>query len=539
MFGFKSPADKALRAGFGASATQSVVLGAIAGAVMAGPIAAFGQTQAPAPTPAPTPARYNPGPVEFDPVPLKVESMGLTMLLPTGATSQAASVGTLATVRIQPAPETGQKTGESTWVMDIQTIGELAPDPAAAGKAGAAVEPLSNTVMAERSIKEVLKTYGKLDAKGNVLESQARLLFREQNLKIKRGDAGQALSAERFYMSFPQGDARVVRGSTFCQVAPGRFATFNLFVKEQDFTKVRPIYEAMVASASLNDPAEAGIARAALVEAGKSVLAGLNEADYRAVIEARGERWDRLFKLPTSGDDALAVERGYRRTRAWIGRKGELDPSRDQAKWKKSEETEGYLISYEYRLLMDPENPPADGKWSMSDGTALYFVSLDGRDEMWVIRQTERGPNSRPGTSKETGARADANKMQVTIEGPNVSPTIIKPLFNAEGYISQVQTFLLPQLLVRAAAPADYGFYYYQSATQKVQLRTDSLRRPADRPALWELSVHLTEDSPPIRMILNDKGEILRSELSEGWTWEPTTKEKLVSLWQRKGLPMN
>lgn len=533
MFGFKSAADKILRTRLRVGTGHSAVFRAIAAALLAAPLAASGQT------PAPAPARYNPSPVEFDPVPLKVESMGLTMLLPVGATSQAASVGTLATVRIQPAPEQGQKAGESTWVVDIQTIGELPPDPAAAGKGGALTEPLSNTVMADRSIKEVLKTYGKLDAKGNVLESQARLLFREQNLKIKRGDAGQALSAERFYISFPQGDVRVVRGSTFCQVAPGRFATFNLFVKEQDFTKVRPIYEAMVASASLNDPAEAGIARAALVETGKAVLAGLNEADYRAVIEARGERWDRLFKLPSSGDDALAVERGYRRTRVWIGRKGELDPSRDRSKWKKSEEAEGYLISYEYRLLMDPENPPTDGKWSMSDGTAIYFVSLDGRDEMWVVRQTERGPNSRPGTSKETGARADANKMQVTIEGPNISPTIIKPLFSAEGYISQVQTFLLPQLLVRAAAPADYGFYYYQSATQKVQLRTDSLRRPADRPGVWELTVHLTEDSPPLRMLLNDKGEILRSELSDGWVWEPTTKEKLVSLWQRKGLPMN
>jgi hypothetical protein len=466
--------------------------------------------------------------------------MGLTMLIPVGATSQAANVGKLATVRIQPAPEPGQQEGEATWLVDIQTIGELEADAGDPNRPGAEkrADPLTNTVMADRSIKEILKTYGKVDREGNVLESEAKLLLREQNLRIKRGDAGQVLSAERFYISHPQSDTRVVRGSTFCQVAPGRFATFNLFVKEQDFIKARPIYEAMVASATLSDPAQAGLARAALVEAGKAVLAGLNEADYRAVIEARGERWDRLYKLPTSGDDALAIERGYRRTRAWVGRKGELNPDRDPAKWKKSEEAEGYLVSYEYRLLNDPEHTPTDGKWSMSDGTALYFVSMDGRDELWVIRQTERGPNSRPGTAKETGARLD-NSMQVTIEGPNVAPTTIKPLFSAEGYVSQVQTFLLPQLLARAGTPADYGFYYYQSATQKVQLRTDSLRRPPDRPGAWELGVKLTDDSPRISMLLNDAGDVLRSELSEGWVWEPTTKDKLVKLWQRKGLPMN
>lgn len=491
---------------------------------------AGGQPEKPK-TPAPSP-----GPVEFDSTPLKVESMGLTMLIPVGATSQAANVGAKATVRIQPAPEPGQKPGESTWMMDIQTIGEL-PDPAADPKA-AQNQPLDNAVMADRSIKEILKSFGKVDRQGNVIDSQAKLILREKNLKIKRGEAGQVLSAERFYVSFPQGDARIVRGTTICQIAPGRFATFSVFVKEQDFVKTRPVYEAMVGSATLSDPAAVGLARAALIEAGKQALANLNEADYRAIIEARGERWDRLYKIPPGGGDALAVERGYRRTRVWVGHKGELDPGRDPAKWKKAEEAEGYLVSYEYRLLTDPDHPPSDGKWNMSDGTAMYFVSLDGKDEMWVIRQTDRGPNARPGTNKETGARLD-NKMQITIEGPGTAPTAIKPLFNPEGYISQVQTFLLPQLLVRAGASANYGFYCYQSGTQKVQLRTDSLSQSLDRPGVWDMKVKLTEDSPEISMTLNDKGDVLRSELSGGWVWEPTTKEKLVSLWQRKGLPMN
>src|SRR5207253_2840209 len=96
----------------------------------------------------------------------------------------------------------------------------------------------------------------------------------------------------------------------------------------------RALYETMVASATLNDPANAGLARAALVEAGKQALAGLNENDYREIIEARGERWDRLYKIPPGGGDALAIERGYRRTRFWVGKKGELDPSRDRSKWK-------------------------------------------------------------------------------------------------------------------------------------------------------------------------------------------------------------
>jgi hypothetical protein len=481
--------------------------------------------------------------MEFATDPLHVESMGLTMLLPVGASSQSVSVGTVSTIRILAAPEEGQKPGESAWMMDIQTIGEI-PDQLV-GPGAAQVEPtqaLTNTVMADRTIKEIQKSYGKSDGSGNVVETKARLLFREQNLRIQRGESERTWSAERFYISFPAGsgaDERVVRGTTICQVNPGRFITFSLFVREDEFIRVRPLYEAMVASATLSDPAEKSLARSALIQAGKQVLAGLSEADYRSVIAARGERWDRLYKPAPGGDDSMAIERGYRRTRVWLGQKGELDPSRDRAKWKKSEEAEGYLVSVEYRLLASPESPPPDGAWSMSDAAAIYFMTPDNSDEMWVVRQTDRGPAARPGTRKETGARADGNKMGVTIEGPGMAPIVIKPMFNADGYISQVQTFLLPQLLVRAGAAADYGFYCYQSSSQKVQLRTDSLRRPSDLSGHWELEFRLTEDSPALKMLLNSEGELIRSDLTDGWVWEPTTKERLVSLWQRKGLPMN
>ena len=70
-------------------------------------------------------------------------------------------------------------------------------------------------------------------------------------------------------------------------------------------------------------------------------------------------------------------------------------------------------------------------------------------------------------------------------------------------------------------------------------MRRDILERPADRPEQWKVSTRLSEDKAPMISYFTDKGQLLRTEMSDGSYWEPTSLQELAKLWKSKGLPVD
>jgi hypothetical protein len=120
----------------------------------------------------------------------------------------------------------------------------------------------------------------------------------------------------------------------------------------------------------------------------------------------------------------------------------------------------------------------------------------------------------------------------------------MQPLVPGDGYINQVEMFLLPQLLVRARITGELGFYSYQSGFENIQLRRDTVTQPADRPGAWQISTRVSEDRDPYTSLFNERGDLIQTALPHDVqgdipAWTPVTLQRLVELWQAKGLPMN
>ena len=163
----------------------------------------------------------------------------------------------------------------------------------------------------------------------------------------------------------------------------------------------------------------------------------------------------------------------------------------------------------------------------------------DRNEEAWSIKTAVwDGQKSRPAIYTETGTRT-GKTLTVLINTPGQPPKTIRPTLPPEGYLTQVETFLLPRLLVRSGVEVDLGLYAYQSASEAVSLRRDALQRgAAGSPRAWTLVSRAREADAPQKYDLDDQARPTRGELAEGLVLEPIVLADLVKLWESKGLPM-
>lgn len=443
------------------------------------------------------------GVVEFATNPFRIESIGLSMMLPEGSTTQLSRDGNKVTARIL-APD-------QTWIINIES------------RETTSQRPIPDVVDAIRD--QILASVGIRNSDGSVASSQGKVLERKPDLALPGGPA------ERLYLLVPgpAGPASV-KGYTVFNPQPGRYLTFELLTPQPAFEQAAPVYEAVVATATFEDPTKLGAARQAAVAAGVSLISQLSSDDFHAIIERYGSknkpRWDRLFEPSITGADDREI--GYKRISAWMGQRGELDATRERAKWRTSDKQSGYLVKLEARIL--------DGT-GIYDTVSLFYLSEDRTSEAWLIRSSRRDGGT-IATWTETGAR-EGSSITVRVDSPDGQSQTIKPSIEGEGYLSRLEAVLLPDLLMVKRIPAEYGFYTYQSESGTIRLRRELLEQPDDRAGLWVLTTRLNEDAAPQTTSLNELGEVIRVILPEGRVWEPTQLDRLVALWRRANLPMD
>lgn len=477
-----------------------LVLGAVCALMWLNP--AYSQPQ-------PAPAT---GAVEFDEEPFRIDSIGLTMLLPVGCKAEGGTAGGKSAITVT-SPDT-------TWLCNVQNPRLSVADRSA--------KQLLTDVMTEvlRHGGEIFdkdkKNQGPLAFKGEILTDQETVVI---------GDK----AAERVYLKLPgQGSGpAVVRGYTIFQISTNQFATFELVTTEPLFTSARREYETMVGTVKFEDPAQVNADRAAAIKTGLKVFERVDEGTLREIVQAQPERWERLYKPSPTGARADDDEVGYRRIRMSIGKRGDLDPEKKTL--GAADRQPGFVIRMDARLL---DRTGGQGSFRTIDSQAVYFMTFDRNEEAWNVRNAIREGKKPPAVFSEIGGRI-AKTMSVEIRAPGVNPKSIHPVIQGDGYVSRLESLLLPQILIRAGISADAGFYTYQSEKETIRLRRDFIEQPIGSPGMWRLTTRLADSGVPQVSIYNSKAELVRTELPKGILTEPITLEELASIWRGKNLPMD
>lgn len=499
-------------------ALAAAVLVACAGSAVAQssrPIAVPSDTRTPSrQTPPSAPADTRPpdaapaalGGAELSDSLFRWEPLALAMRLPAGSVAQATRMGDRAAVQIAPPPP------DDTWVINIQA-------PRTSNQDATIAEAVDKT------IAQISEAFGITNQTGAVVESKARIIERIDTLNLAGGPAA------RFYVSLPQGDgSSLVKGYTIFKPGPTQYAVFELITPEASFPKTRIAYEMSVATAAFEDAQSVNLSRGGLIEAGQRFLSGLGPDDYAAVLDGK-EVWHRLYTPAPTGAPIDAKEHGYRGLRFFKGRKSELGATTSSGvRSERGDNAEGYLVSLRARLLID------EGKFIDSD--AMYFMTPDREEEVWTVTMVVKSAEGRTlGTASETGVRA-GTQLVIAVEESGREGREIRPPV-PRGYVSQVDTFLLPRLLLASRIETTVGSYAYQSTSESVPFRKDTLKRltGAGGEGLWTVETQFREDQPAQTTTYASDGQLLRTELSDGRVWEQTDLDALLRIWRSKGLP--
>lgn len=456
--------------------------------------------------------------VEFSDDLFRLDTVGLTLMLPTDVSAQSTTVGSKSGVQIQPR--------EPSWIVNIQTPKTSNPDTTTAD----AVDEIAT---------QVLRESGEAWAKDPAGGKPSLVGYNGEIIEPRRTILINGLPAERVYIKVPgERGGSIVRGFTVFKTTPSQFVTFELISPEAAFARSRAIYETFVGTARFEDPSRIGADRAAAVTAGLKVFERVGEAELRELVEQFPERWERFYRPAATGADSDATELGYRRLRFSIGTRAALGAaggagSRDP----------GLIAQLDARYLDGAR--VVEGKLiggRVVDSRSVYFMSFDRADEAWTVQNAVRAGTpsgkSQPKVFTETGGRT-GRSMFVSIAAPGTPGRDVRPVFQGDGYVSRFESLLLPEILVRARVQADLGFYTYQSSAETIKLRRDLLEQPSEMLGAWRLTTRLTEDKPAQVSVYNDKGKLVRTELADGTLWEPIDLDRLVSLWRSKGLPMD
>lgn len=439
--------------------------------------------------------------VDLQSSPTRIDALGLTIFLPVGATAETTSFGANATMGVQLPGDLG--------VLVVK--GQRSTNP-----------ELTVAQVVDSIIEQLKRANGRQGMDGTLLATTAELTERTDDLRV----AG--LAGERIYMRFPQegNDPEMVRAFSVFRVEPRQFIIFDLMTEAADLPAARMMYETTVGTMDLASRDALAARRAAGVENLQSVLAGHTPESLTALIEQNGERWERLFTPARTGDDMDAKEHGYRRLRMRTGVRGEVT-GRPERNWSVNDRREGYIVELD-AMALEPS--------LRIDTRAVYFVTKDLEEENWTVNMALRQGEITT-ESSVTGARSGTS-MTVQLEQTGMPLTVTRPLIQGEGYVSQVLTHLMAPILVDHGQPGEYACYAYNPGTNSITLRRDVVERPADAPGLIIVRSQPDDDTPAAKHLYNEKGEFMRSELHNNRVWEPITLERLVALWERKGLPL-
>jgi len=440
--------------------------------------------------------------VELTEQPFFMDGIGLSVKFPLGSIAQATRIGERRTVQV--VPET------SEWIINIQT-------PQLSNAATTIKEAADQTLALTQGAYGVTDPDQKL-----ILETKAKVLGRTSNLIVTGGAV-----CERLYVSVPRPDGTsLVKGYSIFKPSANQFVVFELITAEDKFDAVRPLYEASVATATFLDSETLNTSRGSLVKSGAAFFAGLGPDEFAKVLTGEKEIVHRLYQPARTGSGGDSTELGFRTMRFWKGPRSELGGYSG----RRSGQEEGHLARIQARLLRGD---------NVIDTQGVYFMTLDRSEEAWMLTTVVWGAKGeRLAMATETGARTGTD-LNVSVSDSGKTAEEVRPYVPEEGYISQLELFMLHRLMVSRSMQAELGTYTYQSQSKTVSLRRDLMSRSkgSSAKAAWDIKTWYRDDAAPVTFVYDADGGLVRSSLEDGSIWEAADREALLASWRRKGLP--
>ena len=347
---------------------------------------------------------------------------------------------------------------------------------------------------------------------------------RIDNLKV----SGQ--TGSRCYLKDHSDSSAPVTGLTVFSRGGGKFLIFKLLGSPAEFEDQRKLYETIVATMELRDPAEMQAETLSLILAGDAFLSSVNNSDIESVLDDEPVFY-RLYDPARSGSPEDATEVAYQRVVMKEGQYGELSPEKPRSRWTPSEREYGYVVRVDARTLINDQ---------VIDSQAIFFLSKDRTHESWsvtnVVRQGEALAHW-----ELTGIRRDERLTVKTVEAAG-QPTVADYVLPKKGYISRVELYLLPRLLALkgagegSASAFDLGFYNYDPALGKITLRRDSFT--STEAGGWICESRPTENADSQKTWYDDQGDITKRIMVGGRVMEPVAQSRLRKIWENKKLPI-
>lgn len=333
--------------------------------------------------------------------------------------------------------------------------------------------------------------------------------------------------ASRFAVQAPTVDrAAIATAYAVALREPGRFVVFTASCLPAELARTTAVFDAILDAATFPDAANSIADRSAAIAAGDDLVARLTHEQVEAALP-RAPIWLRIYRPAPSGAPADATEVAYQKVEIRTGTRADLDPRR--APTKDADEP-GYIVRSVARYV---EQSRVVDSESVAFANLLGGVGVEKDAEAWTIRM---GIKEKKDVSMwtETGAR-QGNRLSVRVVPPAAAPTEKQWLAPDKAYMPQVLAHLLPRILARTATPMTYAFYAYNSGAGDVALRRESLEPGAA--GGWILRTRMGEGAAERVTYLDDKGDLIRTEMGDGTVIEPIDVDRLQTLWKSKGLP--
>lgn len=298
---------------------------------------------------------------------------------------------------------------------------------------------------------------------------------------------------------------RMMLAQAIIQLDPLTFAVFEARCPLAEAPMVQPTFENVLKTIEIVDPKELEAERKKQIELGRQWRLGVRgEAIHKAMIP---EQWYRMI----GNENGRATDYGWMRVQQG-----------------KSTQTgkPGSKVVIEARLRV--------GQFYY-DSLGEYFLADDDTFETWSNRTTERPIRPRPNTPKDhryptvvqTGVRT-GGKITIKSEDPTNGVRQRHFLEPETGYLSQVESLMLPQLL--PISRATYGFYFYNTQTGSVSYRTETVV-----PALGNFTLisRANPNAPDLRSTYTAKRALVGKQLdTKGAKLVPSTAAEVQQRWR-------
>jgi hypothetical protein len=457
-------------------------------AALAGPAAAQ-------PTPASAPGT-TPAPVvvpdTLEPEPFLATELGFSIHLPRDAKTRITT------------PDGGGRIYEAIdvherprWWLRIQTLASTLPDPSPRAE----IEDHLGRLMATDPPPTVLAL---------------------EPLAIAGAEPGQLLYARQETDTTP-----VISGWLVLPHAPATFIVVTIIADPATFDEVRPLLDTSFATIRLKSRAEVVAEADTRLIAGRSFVQTISRERLEKCIHPIVHY--RIYDANAKSDAIAGGEIGWMSVEAREGVLGEVDQAKEPIDYTDVEFESGLLVIVRARLIEDPV------KQHYQDIERRHWLAWDRLRETWSGRITRRH-GAATQTSGETGVRSGTRLtvIQSTVERQSREPKQF--VIPDKAYLSAAEVLVFGRLLPRDGRPVpELELYSYDTESGQIRRRRDHWSL-APNGTDWILETLVDGSDRTLTQTFGPDGIRLRRIDSRGIVTERTDYDRLMIMWQRKGL---